>query len=134
MSDEQRNTQTSNTGSSKAPSKKDAIHSAFLLGWLIMELRSRFEVQLKAPSSSGGLHLASQWRALFTRVADLQSKTFPNAITAKTLYDPPRVFARTTLSAAYFLTTNWSLSHTMPAILLPVSHGVFLPEQPIWNR
>jgi hypothetical protein len=91
MSDEQSNTQTSNTGSSKAPSKKDAIHSAFLLGWLIMELRSRFEVQLKAPSSSGGLHLASQWRALFTRVADLQSTTFPNAITAKTLYDPPRV-------------------------------------------
>src|SRR4051794_40542254 len=78
------------------PEMHDALHGAFLLGWLIMELRSRIKVayaQCAAPNprKGFGIQLASQWRALFSRIADEQHQTFPNGVTAKTLYAPPSV-------------------------------------------
>jgi hypothetical protein len=79
------------------PGPKDqALYAAFLIGWLIVELRSRLEVayaQPAAPSSapSFSVELASQWRALFSRIADLQQTAFPEGKTANTVYQPPNL-------------------------------------------
>jgi hypothetical protein len=77
-----------------AGDREAAIHDAFLLGWLLMELRSRVRVayaQCEAPNppKGFGLELASQWRALFSRIADLHHTKFADGSTAETLYEPP---------------------------------------------
>src|SRR5947207_9553821 len=74
--------------------KEEAIYGAFLLGWLIKELRSRIRIAYQQSKTGEvahgfGVQLASQWRALFSRIADLHHTTFPNSLTAQTLYDPP---------------------------------------------
>ncbi|MBV9231871.1 MAG: hypothetical protein JOZ18_21355 [Chloroflexi bacterium] len=38
---------------------------------------------------SDSIWLASQWRALFSRIAAVQNKRFPNCSTANSVYDPP---------------------------------------------
>jgi hypothetical protein len=61
---------------------------AFMLGWEVVELRSRVAIALDEPVHFG-LRLASSWRASFNRIAALQRKAFPASATAQTLYDPP---------------------------------------------
>jgi hypothetical protein len=70
------------------PSKDTAMHNAFMLGWGIVELKSRI---LKANDEiiDSGLRLASVWRAIFSRLASLQNQVFPRCSTAQTLYQPP---------------------------------------------
>jgi hypothetical protein len=75
--------------------RQGAIHNAFLLGWLLMELRSRIQVgyqqcQLPNPPKGLGQQLAASWRTLFSRIVDLHHEQFPAGTTGGTLYDPPR--------------------------------------------
>jgi hypothetical protein len=93
-------------------SKDVILHNAFLLGWGLVELKSRLLIALdktedavaqnpKAPAWQGGhaansdgysdpgVRLASVWRSIFGRLALLQSSAFPECTTALTLYEPP---------------------------------------------
>src|ERR1700674_4789926 len=70
------------------PLRNMALHDAFMLGWAIVELRSRIQMALAEPQRPG-LQLSSVWRASFNRIAGMQSKTFPTCTTALTLYEPP---------------------------------------------
>jgi hypothetical protein len=70
------------------PAREAALHDAFMLGWAIVELKSRLETALIKTSGSG-LRLASVWRASFNRIAALQLRAFPECSTAQTLYEPP---------------------------------------------
>jgi hypothetical protein len=64
------------------------LNDAFMLGWKIVELRSRIEIGLSELNDEG-LQFASIWRALLSRISMLQLKAFPSNSTASTLYDPP---------------------------------------------
>src|ERR1043165_2245897 len=69
-------------------SHEEIIHEAFILGWQIVELKSRIRIALMEPVHYG-LRLASTWRGIFNRITTLQIKAFPECTTAETLYDPP---------------------------------------------
>jgi hypothetical protein len=87
---------------SKTPEIDEALHDAFMLGWSIVELRSRVQIasdksadpdnQPNNPNNNpndSSLRLVSVWRAIFFRIGGLQSKVFPECTVAKTLYEPP---------------------------------------------
>jgi hypothetical protein len=65
-----------------------AVYDAFMLGWGIVELKSRMQAARYKPEHSG-LRLASVWRASFNRIAALQVKVFKTNSTVNTLYAPP---------------------------------------------
>src|SRR5689334_14056123 len=93
-SNQQKTGTTSDTNGSKALDMEEALHNALMLGWSIIELRSRIQVvaykdDLTAVSGESSLRRASVWRALFSRIAGLQAEAFPKGTTDGTLYQPP---------------------------------------------
>ncbi len=67
---------------------EQAIYDAFMLGWLIVELKSRIQIARFDPNDFT-LQLASMWRSIVNRISVLQMKAFPDSSTANTLYNPP---------------------------------------------
>src|SRR4051794_14070860 len=66
----------------------EVMHDAFMLGWQIVELKSRIRIALYEEDHFN-LRLASNWRSIINRIAVLQIKAFPESSTARTLYEPP---------------------------------------------
>src|SRR5581483_7940079 len=88
-------TATTNAASTaKPPDLEQALRNALMLGWSIVELRSRIQIAAYKEDGSryvpdSSLRRASVWRALFSRIAGLQKEAFPQGTTDGTLYQPP---------------------------------------------
>jgi hypothetical protein len=68
--------------------RKEILNDAFMLGWLLVELKSRIQIALVHKNESGILQ-SSIWRSIVNKIALMQAKAFPNCTTAATLYEPP---------------------------------------------
>jgi hypothetical protein len=72
---------------------RDALRNAFTLGWQIVELQCRLQVNVPTSSADRRLGLPGMWHSCFNRIAGITSGAFPAATTANTLYSPPAAVA-----------------------------------------